>query len=467
MSLAPSKTDLPRVGDRTDESESITSHDAVDETFLAKSPSNERHLNIPSARRVRSVSPGNLSLLSVSSHGILDTGFAEEDEPASHGFLQGWREDIRAFWHRNIGLALVLLSQFFGTCMNITTRILELEGNNGKGLHPFQVLFARMTITLTLSSLYMWYRKTPHFPLGVKEVRWLLVARGFGGFFGVFGLYYSLVYLDLSDATVLTFLAPSLACWACSILLKQPFTRMEQIAALVSLLGVVLIARPTSFFGSANDPPPAAGNGEGATGEGAVHHRATPAERLSAVGVAMLGVMGAATAYTTIRWIGKRAHPLITVNYFAAWCTIVSTTALTFVPSIPFALPSGIIEWSYLIFLGVCGFAMQFLLAAGLQAEKSSRATNMVYVQMLFALLADRIVFGQSPAALSLVGGAMILGSAIYVAVKKEEVKKEDRGSGTADEERGLVESMEDREVRPGQWDDPGSVIGVPLRTLR
>ena len=35
----------------------------------------------------------------------------------------------------------------------------------------------------------MWWTKIAHFPFGLPEVRWLLVARGIGGFFGVFGMY--------------------------------------------------------------------------------------------------------------------------------------------------------------------------------------------------------------------------------------------------------------------------------------
>src|SRR3954464_9901635 len=72
----------------------------------------------------------------------------------------------------------------------------------------------------------------------------------------------SLLYLPLADATVITFLAPSLACWACSFLINEPFTRMEQIAAYVSLFGVVLIARPISFFSSRGGEvvPPASGD---------------------------------------------------------------------------------------------------------------------------------------------------------------------------------------------------------------
>lgn len=84
----------------------------------------------------------------------------------------------------------------------------------------------------------------------------------------------------------------------------------------------------------------------------------TPTQRLIAVGVALLGVLGAATAYTTIRWIGKRAHPLISVNYFSAWCTFVSTVAQLVIPGIGFLLPADLKDWAYLIFLGICGFIM-------------------------------------------------------------------------------------------------------------
>ena len=49
--------------------------------------------------------------------------------PAPPRTLKG---KIRASWVANKGLALVLISQLFGTLMNVTTRMLEIEGNNGK-----------------------------------------------------------------------------------------------------------------------------------------------------------------------------------------------------------------------------------------------------------------------------------------------------------------------------------------------
>lgn len=253
-----------------------------------------------------------------------------------------------------------------------------------------KILFARMSITVLFSSIYMWYTKTEHFPFGMKEVRLLLVARGLTGFFGVFGMYYSLLYcmllfriqkyprrieltrtVPLADATVITFLAPSLACWACSFLINEPFTKMEQIAAYISLFGVVLIARPISLFSSVSHSPE--GSAPDASGGSDVapiamnstsrplpneYDAVTPAQRASAVGIAMLGVLGAAGAYTTLRWIGKRAHPLISVNYFATWCTLVSIVMMISLPGVGFLLPSAFKDWCYLIFLGICGFVM-------------------------------------------------------------------------------------------------------------
>jgi hypothetical protein len=97
-----------------------------------------------------------------------------------------WRVAFRLFWQRNRGLGLVTMSQFFGALMNAATRLLELDG---EGMHPFQVLFVRMGLTMILCCVYMWYTKVPYFPLGKKEVRKLLVLRGLSGFFGIFGMY--------------------------------------------------------------------------------------------------------------------------------------------------------------------------------------------------------------------------------------------------------------------------------------
>ena len=275
----------------------------------------------------------------------------------------------------------------------------------------------------------------------------------------------SLIYLPVAEATVITFISPLLTSWACSYILHEPFTRTEQLAAGVSLLGVCLIARPTAIFSSPSPDvsPPDSQNPVSSV---------SPAQRLIAVGVALIGVLGAVGAYTTIKSIGQRAHPLISVNFYAVWCTVVSTFLLAAVPGIDFRLPGSVREWTLLISLGVFGFLMQFLLTAGLAYEKSSRAMMMAYSQIIFALAADKLVWGTTPGGWSLAGSVLILGSTVYVAFRnaspKDHVQVLDPRS---EEEAGLVAGMDDgHEDSEANEDVPGGSLAVqhiPLQPMR
>lgn len=237
-------------------------------------------------------------------------------------------------------------------------------------------------------------------------------------------------------------------------MLKTPFTRIHKIAGFISMTGVVLIAQPFHFFTSPPESKPESGDAavtpsrftlhlHRAVSDGAINsavensggsssaHDVTPRQRAVAVGVGLLGVCGAACAYFTITWIGKRAHPLISVNYFAVWCTVVSTGVLLFWPSSTFRLPADWREWLLILFLGCSGFIMQFLLTSALAHDRNrGKVLNVVYTHMLFALVMDKLVWGTTPGALSIVGSSMILGSAIWVAVSKEKPEgKEAAGS--------------------------------------
>ncbi|KAL4723266.1 hypothetical protein ACLX1H_009756 [Fusarium chlamydosporum] len=330
----------------------------------------------------------------------------------------------KQFWIKNKPAAHVALAQFFGALMNLSARLVQLEG---EGMHPVQALLIRHSITALCCSIYMWWNKTPDFPFGKKEIRWLLWLRGACGFWGIYGVWYSMMYIPLADATVITFLAPGVAGFICWFALREPFTRIEQLATFVALLGVVLIARPTTLFShSDNDDasktePPESGGIPGAD------HEATPEERLVAVAVALLGVFGAAGAFTTLRTIGKRAHPLISVNYFGVISTFIALAMLIFgpildiqQPGLRWVTPTTVKQWVLLLPLGILGFIMQYLLTSGLSADKSNRANSMVYTHMLFAASFDRWVFGHRMGLMSGAGCTLILGSAIGVVMLKK-----------------------------------------------
>lgn len=118
-------------------------HDpSIDETKPVY-PNHLDHLNTPGAPNIlRISSPDALSEISVeerTGRSALLQSPGLRLASRSPAPVRGVKGRVKAFWVRNKGLALVLLAQVFGCLMNVTTRILELEGNNGKGLHPFQV----------------------------------------------------------------------------------------------------------------------------------------------------------------------------------------------------------------------------------------------------------------------------------------------------------------------------------------
>lgn len=427
---------------------------------------------------------------------------------------------FHSFYVTNYGAMLVLASQFFGAGMNVSTRLLETSGPHGAAMHPFQIIFTRQSITTLLCTTYGLYTKSvPFFPLGPPDARWLLVLRGLFGFFGVFGLYFSLLYLPLSEATVLTFLAPILVCYICSFIIPgQTFSKQQQLAGFVSLVGVLFIAQPASLFSSsttqADSKPSPSYDHENVSSysnstspsHGSGPQEPTADQHLMAIGIAMLGVFGATGALTLIRAIGTRAHAFISINYFSAWCTIVSLAALLIFPDVNFRFPGNLTEWGLLLSLGVCGFVMQFLLTAGLAyggptaeshakygfnarphqqrqsghkfrdlesndtaaltiasgtserrlshdleatptapnpnpkpktSSSGTRATSMVYTQMLFALAGDKFVFGVSPGMMSWIGSVLILAGAIWVASArdKDEQDRNERVGGDGEQD--------------------------------
>ena len=124
-----------------------SSRPSLDSTYPAFS---ERSLDSDERQHGRSLSPRELSHLS-------------SKPPAP---LRGWKRSLQNFWIRNKGVALVLLSQVFGSGMNVAARILETEGSHGKAMHPFQVRrFPFCTLGDTNLAIDSIRPHVPHYPL--------------------------------------------------------------------------------------------------------------------------------------------------------------------------------------------------------------------------------------------------------------------------------------------------------------
>ncbi|CEJ89722.1 hypothetical protein VHEMI05547 [[Torrubiella] hemipterigena] len=428
--------------------------------FVGKSPVAPNGLTPNSQIRFRSPSPSPLSPQPSKYQHRRSLSYSDpgDSSPPSYNEAPVVESKWRAFVQSNWPAILVAVSQFFSATQNLFARLLELDGG---GMHPVQSLLFRHSITALCCSTYMFFNKTEDFPWGKKEIRFLLFLRGVCGFFGVFGLWYAMMYIPLADATVITFLAPGIAGFMCYIIMKEPFTRVEQIGTLVAIVGVVLIAQPPSLFGDQETQhiPEHAGEGKGSGGLPSQDHNTTPAERLMAVGFALLSVFGSAAAFTTLRVIGKRAHPLISVNIFGMYSTLICSSILTFAPilnieqpALHFKLPESVKQWLLLVALGIIGFVMQYCLTSGLGSDKSNKANAMIYTHMIFAAIYDRYIFNHVMGLLSFLGCVLILGSAICAVVLKkppgaaqrkvEDTELQDRAGGEG-QRAALMDDMD------------------------
>ncbi|KAF6063732.1 EamA-like transporter family protein [Candida albicans] len=289
----------------------------------------------------------------------------------------------------NIGLSLLLLSQFLNSIMVTTCKLLVTDKNFNTPIHPAQILK-------------------------------LLLLRGLVGFFGVFGMYFSLQYLSLSDAVALTFLVPMVTAFLAFVLLHEKYSILEAICSVFSLAGVVLIAKPTFISSSSSE------------------------KRILATIVGLIGVCGASSVYIVLRKIGMNAHPLLSVSYFALTCCIVTFLAILVIPSLTFVLPTNAYQWTLFFIIGFSGFFMQFSLTAGVQRVKAARASLMAYSGMIFAVVWDLTIWHHFPGILSFLGITLIIGNAIIILKFKPQQEEITDKQGDDIERNGKYNRVDD-----------------------
>lgn len=237
----------------------------------------------------------------------------------------------------------------------------------------------------------------------------------------------SAAFLDLADATVITFLTPSMVAIFSALFLEQPFTRREKLASVMALLGVMSIARPPLLFGT----PYGAIEKMSTSIEEAFRSldtkdEVTAADRLTGTMLAVVSAVGGAGSLIAIRTIGGRAHPFTTTSYFAGTCTLVGGATLAVAPFIGyqqpqlrFALPSGLFQWAFVVTIIVLGMVAQLLLTAGVASEtQSNKAPAMMYAGMLWTAALDCWVFGVKMHWSSFVGCCLIVGGAVWIALQ-------------------------------------------------
>ncbi|KAK8854910.1 hypothetical protein IAR55_003649 [Kwoniella newhampshirensis] len=328
------------------------------------------------------------------------------------------------FISQNIGLTLVACSQLFFVFMSLTVKFFLSTTN----ISTITLIFVRMGVTSICCIVSLWLvLKDPDPILGPEGIRLRLVQRGIFGWAGLLSSYQSLRGLTVSDSVTIQFLSPTVTAVLGYLFLKETMNRREVLAGFCCLTGVVLVSRPPFLFGGAGEDtgviPPDEGGGTrldlpppmSLPGEGDTEGIETP-ERAVAVTWAFVGVFAASLAYTTIRSIGTKAHALHSIGYFSYMCTITCGIWLVIDPK-PLVWVESTRDFLFIVAIGLFGFCAQMLLTMGLQREKAGRAGIALYLQVVFSLVLEFILWHTVPSFLSALGTTIILVSAFWAAL--------------------------------------------------
>ncbi len=277
----------------------------------------------------------------------------------------------------------MLVGAFWFSVMSVLVKIA------GRRLPSMEIVFFRGILTLALS--YAIVRRARIQPvLGVN--RRLLLQRGILGAAALACFLFSLTHLPLAESTLIQYMNPVFAILVAHWWFGERMGRGEWIALAASLIGVLLITRPSFLFGGA------------ASG-------IQPGHAL----IALMGAAFSGSAYATIRQMPKE-RPEVVVLYLP----------LMSVPmSLPFIATNWHAptreEWLLLIGIGIATQLAQTSMTRGLQIEKTGRATMVGYVQIIFAGAWGVLLFAETITLWTIVGALVVLSGMLSLIVVRRE----------------------------------------------
>lgn len=265
-------------------------------------------------------------------------------------------------------------------CFSIMSLLVKVAGQR---LPSQEIVLARSVVMAVLCGAML--RRSGISPLGTR--RGLLVVRGLLGFGALSCFYYGVVHLPLADATVIQYTNAIFTSVFAVFVLGERLRRREQFPLLLTLLGVLMVARPSFLFGGADRLP------------------------LVPLLVALAGACFSGGAYVTVRKL-EGEHPLVVILYFS----VIGTFG-----AIPAALRSGLaptpLEWLVLLGVGLTTLAGQICITRGLHLERAGRASAAGLIQVVFAACLGALFFGELPDPLAFAGAALIIGSILSIGV--------------------------------------------------
>ena len=271
---------------------------------------------------------------------------------------------------KNQGIMYIIMAAFFFACMSFFIR-------KAGDLPTMQKGFFRNVVAMFAATV-MLLRTEDKFKIKKGSIPSLLL-RAICGTIGLICNYYAIDHMNISDANILNKLAPFFAIIMSALILNEYANRFEWSMVIVAFIGALFVVKPT------------------------LDMKCIPAV------VAAIGGLGAGTAYTFVRKLGKQGErgPVI-VMFFSTFSCIIT---------LPFVIfdyhPMTLRQLIYLLIAGSCAAAGQFTVTQAYTKAPAKDISVFDYSQVLFAAILGFLFLNQIPDIYSIIGYIIIIGAAI------------------------------------------------------
>lgn len=124
-------------------------------------------------------------------------------------------------------------------------------------------------------------------------------------------------------------------------------------------------------------------------------------------------VMFTAGAHITVRKLGETDRPAAVVLWFQVIMTLIAgLLVVTTIGRVPRFAPS---VWPMVLGVGIAAVAGQVMLTTAYKLERAATVAAASYIQAVWALGVDLVVFGVVPTVWGLAGGALIVGGGLLL----------------------------------------------------
>lgn len=218
--------------------------------------------------------------------------------------------------------------------------------------------------------------------------------------------FYAFRHMPLADASVIIFSTPVFVAIFARLFLKEPCGLFNVATVILTLIGVVLITRPSAIFG--NSIP--------SLTDEQINDIEQNTNGVWGPVSALLSTLFGASAYVTLRAL-KGLHYSVVMTNFGAFALIYTMIVTWSVDALcwPYC---GSERW-LVIALGLFSFMGQILLTISLQIEQAGPVAIARSADIVFAFIWQIMFFKEVPNGYSIAGAILVTSSVVLTGLKK------------------------------------------------